>query len=464
MESTIRQTNSIKFELDVALTPAELTPYLDSAYREAQKHASLKGFRKGKVPIGMIKKLYGQSLEREAYEEAVQQEFARAMQTQDVQPVGSPAITKLDRTDDGGLSFTVAYETLPKVELTDYKGLPARKVFHVITDEEFEAEMARIRESNATQEDEPAESVADENHIVKVNLQKLEAGVVVEENVMSDMPVYLARHDVNPELKAMLLNTKVGDTFRIDLPTGEDATMINYEVTVREIHRMALPELDDAFAAQLMGREDATVADLQDAVRQGIMGEYERRFSGFFRDELINALIERHPFDVPDVFVAEVMKSFVDDMRRGPKKELPKDFDGERFVREMRPTAERTAKWAILRDLIIEKEGLTPEESDYEGLADIEAQRTGIDYDTLIGYFKKSDKIRDRIVAEKAVQLLEDYAVVTEVEDRTMPQMTAPDHIGHDHSDHDHADHDHADHDHSDHDHADHDHAGHDHA
>ncbi len=447
MESTIRQNNSVKFELDVALTGAEVAPYLDAAYREAQKHASIKGFRPGRVPVSMIKKMYGPALEREAYEEAVQKEFAKAMNEQDIHPIGTPAITRLDNTEEGGLAFTVAYEVLPTVELKEYKGLPARKVFHVISDEELQAELDRIREGNVSGDGEPAESVADENHVVRADLRKMVDGVPDADGGMTDVPMHLGRADVNPELKASMMNRKVGDVFHIDLPTGEQGALINYEVTVKAIHHVVLPAIDDELAQRLLGRDDAVAADLVEAVRQSLAADYERRYAGYFRDELVNALIDRHDFEVPDAFVEEVLKSFIEDSKRGPKKELPKDFDLQRFVTEMRPTAERTAKWALLRDSLIEREQLTPDEADYEGLAELESQRTGIEFDMLMTYFKKSDKIRDRILAEKAMQLLEDYAIVEEIEDRTMPTRAHSHDHDHDH-DHDHThDHDHA-HDH----------------
>jgi trigger factor len=444
MESTIRQTNTVKHELDVELTQTELSPYLDFAYKEAQKHASLKGFRRGHVPISMIKKLYGASLEREAFEEAAQKEFAKVVEEKDIRPIGSPSITKLDRTDDGGLAFTVSYEVMPTFELGEYKGLQARRVFHRVTEEEVDAELRRIQESYATSEEESVESVSDENHLVTIDLQRMDGDEPVADNVMRDVRIFLARHDVNPDLRASLLNTKVGDTFRTDLPTGDKGELNNYEVTVRDIHRMTMPELNDELAAKLVGNEEATVEQLTEYVRQGIQAEYERRYSGFFRDELINALIDQHPFDVPDTFVAEVLKSFIEDMKKGPKKELPKDFNAEKFVVENRPIAERTARWALIRDKIINREELRADDADYEGLAEIESQRMGIEYDTLLNYFKKSDKIEDRILAEKAIQFLEDYAIVTEVEDTDLPAQ------GHDHShDHDH-DHDHShDHDHA---------------
>ncbi|MDB5033649.1 MAG: trigger factor [Chlorobi bacterium] len=419
MESTIRQNNSVKHELDVTLMKEEIEPYLTSALKNAQKNVAINGFRKGHVPLAMIKKMYGPALMNEAYEEAVQKEFSRAIDEQKIVPIGTPQINHIHPTADGGLHFTVAYEVMPQVELGEYKGIPAKKIFHIVEEEEIQAELERIRENYSTTE--TAESISDSSHAVRIDLQRMVDDQPQEGNVMRDVRLFLNRPDVNQELKASLMNTRVGDTFRIDLPTGDEAEINNYEVTVQEIQKVILPELDDELAKKATQDPDATMADLNDYVKQGVEAEYERRYTGYFRDELIGTIIERHGnFDVPDVFVAEVLKSFAEEMKNGPKKELPKDFDQAKFAAEMQPTAERTVRWAILRDMIIDQEDLQADDVDYEGLADLESQRTGIDYETLLGYFKKSDKIRDRILAEKAIQFLEDYATVDEVEDREL--------------------------------------------
>lgn len=423
MESTIRQTTDIKHELDVSLTKEELNPYFDAVYREAQKNISMKGFRKGKVPIQMIRKMYGPSLEQEAMEEAVQQEFAKCVQAQDLRPIGQPAITKIDRAEDGGVSFTVAYEVMPEFTLGEYKGLSARRIYHVVSEEEVDSELQNIREGQATLED--AEAINDENHTTVIDLVRLENGEKLEEGAMRDVPVYLRRNDVNPELKASLLNTKPGDTFTLDLPTGENEEMNTYEVTVKQIKRVVLPELDDTLASKLLG-EGTPIEELTDYVRQSLNAEYERRYTSLFRDELINGLLERHEFNAPDSIVAEVLRSFIDDLKKGKNKQLPQDFDQAKFIQENRPLAERTAKWALIRDKVIQAENLNPDDADYEGLADIESQRTGIDYETLLNYLKNSDAVRDRILAEKALQLLEDYAIVNEVEDREVMAQEAP--------------------------------------
>lgn len=438
METTVREISGVGRELDLALSPDDLSPYYDKAYRRAQERVQLKGFRKGKTPLNLIKKLYGDQLEGEVVESVVQQEFNKVMREKELRPIGAPSITKLDKTEGGGLDVTIAYEVLPEFELGTYRGLTARRFVHTVGDDEVEHELEHLRERFMSAA--PADLVANDAHIVTVDLVKLGENDEPNGEVSSDVKIYLAQHGVNPELKSMLLNTKVGDTFRIELPTGDNEAMTPYNVTVKDIQATALPDVTDEFAQQVTG-EDTTTADaLREMIRASISTNFQQQYQRMFRDELVGQLVEGHAIDVPEALRQEALKHFVDDLKQGPNKELPKGFDQESFEIEMRPVAERTVRWALIRDKIVDAEGLQPEDADYEGLADMEASRTGIEFDKLMQYFKNSPQVADRILAEKAMQLIEDYAIVEESDDEELRRAQARDH---DHAPGEHHDHAH---------------------
>ncbi len=450
MEAQLKETSNIKRELEITLSKEEFDPYRDQVYKEARKKIQLKGFRKGMVPMNVIKKMYGPSLESDAVEAAVQETFEKEARARDLRPIGVPAVSKMDATDEGGLQFSVVYEILPDFELGDYKGLKARKIYHAVTPEEVERELQGLRERQ--RKEETVAEIADDEHLATVDLQKLdEEGNPIIGEGQKDFKIYLKREGLNPELKEKLLNKKLDEQFRIELPTGEDESMIPYEVTIKDIKQIVLPELDDEFAAKITGDEENTIDDLKDMIKQSIEAEYETRYSRNFRDELVNQLVEAHEIEAPDSLIMEALAQFLEDWKQQQQiKDLPPNFDKKQFFDEMRPTAERTVKWALIRDKIIIAEELKADEADYDGLATMESERTGIDKETLLKYFQRSEQTENKIISEKALQLLEDYAIVTEeVEDLELQH------------DHDHA-HDHS-HDH-DHDHShDHDH-GHDHS
>lgn len=421
MESTINQKSEIAFDLEITLSPEEFGQHENRVYRDAQKRIVLNGYRKGHVPLPIIRKLHGKSLEQDVLDAAVQDTFGGIAREQGLRPIGQPLVTHIHRTEPGGLHFTISYEVFPAVELTDYKGLPARRITHQVTEDEVDAEIESARERFGKMEE--AEQVIDDLCGVTIDLQKMIDGQPEIGAVTKDVNVYLRNPTVNTELKAALLNCKIGDTFRIDLPTGDEGSTNAYDVTVTKIMRVEPAPLDDELARTALGNPEATLTEFREAVRRGVTAEYERRYNSIFRDDLMHAIIERHPFTVPQVLIDEVLQHYLQEYREGPEKELPKGFDIEKFVTEMKPRAEMLARWALLRDLIVEKEGLDAADDDYEGLAAIEADRTGIEFGRILQYMKRTPSYADKIRAEKAIQFLEDYAIVQEIDDRAVPGL-----------------------------------------
>lgn len=417
MDFTTREISSTRQAIDINLTREEFEPYVEDLTKRAQKKANIKGFRPGHVPKSLVKKYYGEELEEDAVEQAIQKVFVQILkENENLRPFSQPMLTRADVTGEGAVEATIVYDVLPEFELGQYKGLRAQRVYHVVSDEEIGFELDRLRERGMTTEE--AEQATDEGHIVTIDLYRVEDNVVLFDNPIRDVEVYLRRGEVNKDLKELLLNTKINDTFRISLPTGEDEAMTLYQVTVKKIDRANLPQLDDAFASALMDDVSATLDTLKDAIRDSILFEYTQRYSRSFRDDIVGQIVSAHQFDVPESLVHSVLDSFLDDLRNRYKdQKLPYNFDQKKFHDEMHPLAENTARWALIRDRIVQAEGLVPEEADFLALAEMEAQRANMEVDKILELMMKSPQVADRIVSEKALQLVEDYAIAHDVLD-----------------------------------------------
>ena len=141
MDAQQKEVSSVQREIVFTLTAEEFEPYRESRLAEVRKKAKIKGYRPGTAPMKLVKKLYGSAVTEEATEEAVQNTFVEYAKEHDLKPFGNPAVTAMQLQDDGGIEFTISYDILPDVELGEYKGLTARKVYHAVTPEEIDAEL-----------------------------------------------------------------------------------------------------------------------------------------------------------------------------------------------------------------------------------------------------------------------------------------------------------------------------------
>jgi FKBP-type peptidyl-prolyl cis-trans isomerase (trigger factor) len=125
-----------------------------------------------------------------------------------------------------------------------------------------------------------------------------------------------------------------------------------------------------------------------------------------------------HDFQVPDSLTRAVLESLLQDMaRQYPKKQLPDDFDYDRFGRENYAYAQAQAKWALLREELLKAESITVDDADLEKLAESEASTINVDKERLLQYYKSSDQVRDRLRSDKLMQRLISQATIIEVDD-----------------------------------------------
>ena len=137
---------------------------------------------------------------------------------------------------------------------------------------------------------------------------------------------------------------------------------------------------------------------------------------------IVSEIIRLHEFQVPESLIRTVIDGLREEIRnQQPNKELPHDFDIEKFYQENRAYAIFHSKWALLREEIIKAENLTVDESALIALAEREAPKIGIDKERLITYYKSSDQVKDRLLGDTLMSLLMTSTSVKEIDDRTLP-------------------------------------------
>lgn len=206
MEHAVKDLSPTEQEVTITLTHDELEPHYDKAYRKVQPEIQIGGFRKGKVPLNIIKQQYGKSIRAEAVQDIISDTFGAYLHENKVKIIGEPHVHEIDDTS-GGLKFTIHYEILPEVTLNDYKGLVVDEPVHVVSDKEIENYIKSICTQHASFEN--ADQITDYDFVVGVKLIELDAesGMPLIDK-SEDIHVYLADEKVTPSLKELCLMQK----------------------------------------------------------------------------------------------------------------------------------------------------------------------------------------------------------------------------------------------------------------
>ncbi|QQS67496.1 MAG: trigger factor [Chlorobiota bacterium] len=445
MQSTLREVSGVKRELDMIISSEETAPHIAQAYHQAQSKVNLKGYRQGRVPQDVIRKLMGKDIDQEAYEKCINQQFASWVESGGVSPIGYPGIVKLDKKLDGGIECTISFEVYPSFSINEYKGISAKRYFHEVTDEDVENEVSRMQESQATFED--TSVIENENHFVKITMTRIdESGNTAEDAVPFPSNLYLKNPKADKKLVDSLIGKNTGDNFTYEVDDKTENKVINFKLEVGEIKKVVLPEVNDELLQKLSGDDKLTLEGFKSEAKRKIDFDTAKYYEELFHNELVAKLVESHKdtFEVPDSVTQQIMMDLVNS-KKDKKGELPKGFDIDKFVVENEERARETGRWAIIRDKIIELENIIVEDIDIEDYAEMQAQQYGTDTATLTNFFKENEQVKNQILTIKTLQFLEDNAVIEEVQDTTITNKQN-DLI---HSDHNHSEHGHSEHDHN---------------
>jgi trigger factor len=235
----INDVNETEKEVEIKLTPEELIPHFDKAYIEYRKKVEIPGFRKGKVPLGMIKNLYGEAIEYEALEKIANEMFHNFTDEQNIKPVGTPSLVDMNYKHGEKATFKIKFELIPNFELKQYKELSFEKLIHKVDEAETKDEIKRILFANATLEE--TKTVSDENHVVTYDAQDLDdkKEIIIGQKATGER-VNLAAENILPEFKEALLNKSVGDKPVVSFEVQHDghAHKHNAELAITKIEKI----------------------------------------------------------------------------------------------------------------------------------------------------------------------------------------------------------------------------------
>lgn len=414
LEAKINQHSPIEHELEIRIDEAELKEAFDLAYREMRPKLSLPGFRPGKAPMGMVKKLHGDSIEGDALEKLAQEKFRLAAQENDIKPLGYPVMTDLHRHAGEGAHVKIAYEVAPEITLNDFAGMEVEKPVYQISDEDVDARIRRMRFAEAEQE--PTELIDDEERLVTLNLRELEPEEGKEPNNTDGVQAYLADPDVLPEIRDALMGKKIGDVVEVELPknptnaeAAEHAEKGKVEVTVVGVSKVKLPELSEEYVKKVSRDKASNEAELRSAVREELEAGGIQRGQEEFDEAIVRGVIAKHDFLVPRTITHAVLDQMIADYKeRNRQRGYPEEFglDEKAFRDRMWSVAEQRGKWSLLMEKLIEANNLQANESDFETLAEKQAAEYGLSKDNLLKFYQKDDRIRHQMETGKVTEWL----------------------------------------------------------
>ncbi len=425
MEVKINDLSASEQEIEVILSYDEISADIEKEVRNQTKKIELPGFRKGKVPLHILKKRFGDALEYEASEKVANDRFWDAIKERDINPLGQPVLSDIKFEPGSELSFKVKYEVMPLIEVKNYTGHEIEIPDFKVSDEEIEREIDYIRRTNATHV--PAYIVEDTDTIIEVKLIRIdENGEPFADAKPETLDIDLSNKNVQQEIVDNAMNKKVGDSFTFSFTDertlknkdGSDEIIkenFTYSAAISGIKRIALPALDEELIKKVTKDKETTETGLRKQIRKEIEHYYQHKTDEFLKGNLVSLVIKNNEFVPPAALVKNLLEDMVKKEEDRLKQQRIHSIKRQDLENYLRPQAEMEVKWFILRDAIITKENLRLSDEVLNELAAKDAEKTGIAVEKMVQYYKTSD-YGSRIIQQKLFSFLEENNKIKKVD------------------------------------------------
>lgn len=309
MKHTRTNQSETKIKLDVTLDAADLAATKSATLGRLAKKIKVSGFRPGKVPLSVAEKHLDQNaLHAELSSDAISKFLADVLIHEQLQPLDRPNVAISAYVPAQSLEFTAEIEVIPEIKLGNYKKLKVKKAAVKVSDEAINAVVERMRAGTAKRQavERPAQ-LGDE---VVIDFVGTKDGQTVNGATGHDYPLTLGSQAFIPGFEEGIVGKRAGDVFDLPLTFPKDyhaqnlaGRQIVFTVTLKLVHELVLPELDDAFAAASGPFKD--IAELKADIAKRLTEQKEHEALEAFKEELLEKLVSASTIPVPEILIAD---------------------------------------------------------------------------------------------------------------------------------------------------------------
>jgi trigger factor len=438
MKTTVTELPESRVRVEAEVPPDELQKRIDQTARSLGSELRIPGFRKGKVPAPVVIRRIGrEAVLDEAIRSSLGRWYVAAIDDAGIAPVGDPKLDIGDPPPEGeALTFSIEIGVRPKAELGDYKGVEVGRREPQVPGAAIDAEVDALRERLARLE--THEETAENGDFVVIDYKGSIEGEGGERDFFEggegrDQLVELGSGRLIPGFEEQLTGASAGEERKVELAfpadypaenlAGKDAV---FEVTVKEVKRKHLPELDDDFAVEAAGFD--SLEELRADIRKRLEEGETQAIDNEFREAALDAAVKEAKVEVPDQLVEDRARElFEQTMHSLSHRGISKDAylriaqkTEEELLEDAKPDAEQALRRDAVLSAIVEAEGIEVSDDEVLEALEADAERGGVKPKKLLERLRSEgriDSVKEDLAARKALDLVADGAKAITVEE-----------------------------------------------
>ncbi len=395
MELNVTKIDGANAKIEAVVVKEDIESKVEKIAKSLSKTANIAGFRKGKVPVKIIKQMYGEKLVQDAEGEALREALDSGIKELSIESenlIGEPSVTKYDKKESGDIEVEIKVATKPQIELEGYKDLVDEFEKPTVSDEEVEERLEQIAKANAEYVENNKRKKAKDGDMVNIDFEGFLDGEPFAGGKAEGYDLKLGSGSFIPGFEEQIAGMEKGEekTIKVTFPENYGNADLagketEFKVKLNVIKDEKIPEINDEFAKKMTADDEMTLEKYKEKLKEQLAGEkLAKLYNEEKKPELLEKLVEKYEFDLPEFVVEQEIDMLVNQKARElSDEELQELRENQEKLKEFREKfrddAVKSVKATFIIDALAKSEGISVGEQEMMSTIYMEALQSGQD-------------------------------------------------------------------------------------
>ena len=389
------KSSSVETVITVRIPWDEVASDYRKVLNDLRKNLKLDGFRPGKVPEGIAKRVLGPQIKYDFTNDVIRRTIDDAVKKGGIENYVDLNITDVDFEEEGDFYYKMTVETDPQVSLPDYqKGFPVQHDKYIVDKSDVDLYLEDLREQHALVQE--VTEGAQDGHYILCDIQECdESGVPLIGKKIENRMIKLGEGVFGEPGASGLVGAKADDTVRISIkpPKGEK---VNYEIGIRRVESHSLPELTDNWIADNI-KGVKTFKELRTQVEESLQTEWDSRSEAELQHAIQSYFVDNTDFEIPPSRINTYIEGVIDEIRQRNQNE---EIDEKQVREKYTPITKREIRWYLIQREITAAQKLEVTREEVDARVEAESQRYDEKQRPQVQRFYRKKENRNRLENE----------------------------------------------------------------